>query len=130
MAMKQFRFVATALSLLLAGAVAEGAQLPQNVKTIGVIPVLPTSGHLYHVALLRFGNQCKPFELRGANLEAATYSAASSVLSRYKLVRLSTSICWSGRSRLTAIAWTFPGHTGSVSPSGVSARPWCMGTGG
>jgi hypothetical protein len=89
MAMKQFRLVATVLSLLVSGAVADGARLPQYVKTIGIIPVLPTTGHLYHVALLRFGNQCQPFDLRGANLEAATYSAASSVLSRYKLVRLS-----------------------------------------
>jgi hypothetical protein len=87
--MKQIRLAATVLSLLLVGAVAEGAQLPPNAKTIGIIPVLPTSGHLYHVTLLRFGNQCRPFDLRGANLEAATYSAASSVLSRYKLVRLS-----------------------------------------
>ncbi len=87
--MKQFRVVATVLSLLIASAMAEGAQLPSNVKTIGIIPVLPTTGHLYHVALLRFGNQCKPFDLRGANLDAATYGAASSVLSRYKLVRLS-----------------------------------------
>ena len=87
--MKQFRVVATVLSLLIASAMAEGAQLPPNVKTIGIIPVLPTTGHLYHVAPLRFGNQCKPFDLRGANLDAATYGAASSVLSRYKLVRLS-----------------------------------------
>jgi hypothetical protein len=41
------------------------------------------------VAVLRFNYACKPFDLKGANLETAAFNAASRALSpRYKTVRL------------------------------------------
>jgi len=86
--MRTTRCVA-ALALILAACTGtRAASLPSPAKTIGVILLLPSTGHLMHVALLRFNNACKPFDLKGANLETAAFNAASRALRRYKVVRL------------------------------------------
>jgi hypothetical protein len=79
-----------ALCLVLAScANAHAGSLPASAKTIGVISVLPASGHLSYVGLLRFNNECNSFDLKGANLESAAYGAASAALApRYRTVRL------------------------------------------
>jgi hypothetical protein len=86
--MKLLKFVAV---LVLALSVDPGAHAaPAAAKTIAVVSVLPPSGHFFHIALIRFGNACKLFDLAGFNLESTIYAAAGSVLSpTYKLVRMS-----------------------------------------
>lgn len=87
--MRTIRSVAATLVMLAASTTSHAGSLPASAKTIGVLPLLPTSGHLFQVALLRFNNACKPFDLKGANLEATAYSAAAAALGpRYKAVRL------------------------------------------
>jgi hypothetical protein len=83
------RFVAAIVLTLAACTGSRAASLPGSAKTIGVIALLPSTGHLLQVALLRFNYVCKPFDLKGPNLETAAFNAASRVLSpRYKTVRL------------------------------------------
>jgi hypothetical protein len=83
------RFVASIVLIFAACTGSRAASLPASAKTIGVIALLPSTGHLLHVGLLRFNNACKPFDLKGANLETAAFNAASRLLSpRYKVVRL------------------------------------------
>jgi hypothetical protein len=89
--MKSFKFV---ILLVLALNVRSGAQAAQPAqpaaKTVAVVSVLPVSGHFFHIAVIRFGNACKLFDLAGFNLENTIYTAAASVLSpTYKLVRMS-----------------------------------------
>lgn len=89
--MKAFKLVTL---LVLALAVRSGAQAAQQAqpgtKTVGVVSVLPVSGHFFHIAVIRFGNACKLFDLAGFNLENTIYAAAASALSpTYKLVRMS-----------------------------------------
>lgn len=55
-----------------------------------MVSVLPVSGHFFHIAVIRFGNACKLFDLAGFNLENTIYTAAASALSpTYKLARMS-----------------------------------------
>jgi hypothetical protein len=87
--MRRIDLVAGTFLILAGCANSEASSIPASVKTIGVISLLPASGHLLHVAVLRFTNACEPFDLKGANLESAAYSAASLALSpRYKVVRM------------------------------------------
>ena len=77
------------LTLLVNSAAADPIQLPDYVKTIGVIPRISDEGRLFHVALVRFLNECKPFKLKSANLDSVVFNTAASVLGRrFKLVRL------------------------------------------
>jgi hypothetical protein len=89
--MKSFKFVTL---LVLALSVRSGAQAAQPAqpaaKTVAVVSVLPVSGHFFHIAVIRFGNACKLFDLAGFNLENTIYASAASILSpTYKLVRTS-----------------------------------------
>jgi hypothetical protein len=87
--MRPTGFVAAVVLILAASTGTRAAPLPASAKTLGVIALLPSTGHLVQVALLRFNYECKPFDLKGANLEAAAFNAASRALSpRYKVVRL------------------------------------------
>src|SRR5262245_20769191 len=87
--MQIIRSVAATLVLLAASASSYAGYLPATAKTIGILPLLPASAHLFRVAMLRFNNVCKPLDLKGANLEAAAYSAAAAALAaRYKTTRL------------------------------------------
>ena len=71
---KSLKFVTL---LVLALSVRSGAQAapPSQpaAKTVAVGSVLPASGHFFHVAVIRFGNACKLFDLAGFNLENTIY---------------------------------------------------------
>lgn len=87
--MRPTGFVAAVVLILAACTGTRAGVLPASAKTVGVIALLPSTGHLVQVALLRFNYECKPFDLKGANLEATAFNAASRVLSPdYKVVRL------------------------------------------
>jgi hypothetical protein len=87
--MRLTRCVASIVWILAACTGSRAASLPASAKTIGVISLLPTSGHLLQVAILKFNYVCKPFDLKSVNLETAAFNAATRVLSpRYKTVRL------------------------------------------
>ena len=83
------RFFAALVMILAAGTGCRAASLPASAKSIGVISLLPSTGHLLQVAILKFNYACKALDLKGANLETAAFNAASRALSpRYKTVRL------------------------------------------
>jgi hypothetical protein len=87
--MRPIGSVATVVLILAACTGSRAASLPASAKTIGVISLVPSAGHLLQVAILRFNYACKPLDLKGANLETAAFNAASRALSpRYKTVRL------------------------------------------
>jgi hypothetical protein len=87
--MRRNGFVAAVVLILAACTGTRADTLPASAKTVGVIVLLPSTGHLVQVALLRFNYECKPFDLKGANLETAAFNAASRALAhRYKVIRL------------------------------------------
>src|SRR5713226_7224066 len=87
--MKLISIVGVLALLVVNGAAADPIQLPDYVKTIGVIPRISDEGRLFHVALVRFLNECKPFKLKPANLDSVVFNTAASVLGRrFKLVCL------------------------------------------
>jgi hypothetical protein len=89
--MKNHLLASLAMLALTAYAPAKAAQIPASAKTIAIVPLLPVKGHFFSIAALRFNNVCRPFDLKGANLESSASNAASSVLSsRYKVVRMTT----------------------------------------
>jgi hypothetical protein len=106
--MRIIRSVAATLLMLAASTSSHAGSLPASAKTIGVLPLLPANGHLFQVALLRFNNACKPFDLKGANLEAAAYNAAAAALGpRYKTVRLTAPASAEIHTRNTEVMGAF-----------------------
>jgi hypothetical protein len=68
-------------------AIASAQQARPN-KTVGVVLVVPSTGHLARGSWL--GNSCDFFDLKEMNLYGAVFDAARSVLSsRYRVVRVS-----------------------------------------
>lgn len=64
------------------------AQQARPSKTVGVVLVVPPTGHLARGGW--FGNSCDFFDLKEMNLYGAVFDAAHSVLSaRYRVVRVS-----------------------------------------
>jgi hypothetical protein len=103
---------------------ATAEQIPASTRTIGIVSLQPTSGHLFHVALLRFGNECKGFDLKGANLDGVVYSAASAVLApRYKIVRVALSPGAEIRTSSTEVMGAFKSFPSIADQIRTLARP-------